>query len=569
MVFTRKRESTMAKLFGKKQEQPRRVPGGNRVNAQSQTANPQENKTVNPQDNPLSSYQFAAPVRDVYSLPAQRRRTQKRKRVNPKFILLCALAAVLVFTLIFGIVRIAGNKKDQPDTPVQQEQQVEVPKETQEPEKEKKPLLGFLKRDPKEETTEPTEPPTVPPTEPPMEIKQTATISVTGDVLMHMPVIKSGYNSETKKYNFDKIFKYLTKYSSKADYAVANLETTLAGTEDGYKYSGYPAFNCPDNITDALKTAGFDMLLTANNHCYDTRTVGLTRTLQVAAKRGLATLGTQAESSDKDYVVQDLNGIKVGMICYTYATNDKDPERPSMNGIMVKADYADRINYFETDKLDQFYNQMSDQIDAMKAEGAEAIVLYIHWGQEYQTKANSTQKTMAQKLCDLGVDVIVGGHPHVIQPIQLLTSTEDENHKTVCLYSLGNAISNQRKDLMTLDTGHTEDGMLFSFTLAKYTDGEVMVDSIDVLPTWVYMKKASTNTYKIVPLDKSVADWSDAFKLSESATKNAKKSYDRTMAIVGDGLTASNEFLTARRETKLEDGREPALPAEPVADAAA
>ena len=227
-----------------------------------------------------------------------------------------------------------------------------------------------------------------------------------------------------------------------------------------------------------------------------------------------------------------------------------------MNGILVKTDYSDKINYFDSNKLDLFYTNVSDQIRAMEAEGAEAIVMYIHWGQEYQTKANSTQKTMAQKLCDLGVDVIVGGHPHVVQPVQLLTSTEDENHKTVCLYSLGNAISNQRKNLMTLDTGHTEDGMLFSFTFAKYTDGEVLVDSVQILPTWVYMKKGTTNSYKIVPLDKNVADWSASFKLSESATNQAKKSYERTMEIVKKGLDASNEFLINRRVTKLEDKKD-------------
>jgi len=539
----------MAKLFGKKQERPRRVPGGNRIPTDEQAAIPQENQ--------VSNYQFSAPVRDVYSLPAQRRR-KKQKRINPKFIVLCVFALVLVFALVFGIVRLAGSGKDQPEAPSPQVQQEnELPNQTEETkESDKKSFFDFLKRDPKEETTEPTEPATEPTTEPPMEIKQTATVSATGDVLMHMPVIKSGYNSETKKYSFTKIFQFVDDYAKKADYAVANLETTLAGSKNGYKYSGYPCFNCPDSITDALKSAGFDMMLTANNHCYDTRSVGLNRTLEIAADRGLATLGTQANGEDKDYVVQDLNGIKVGMICYTYATKDKDPDRPSMNGILVGSDYVDRINYFETDNLDAFYKKISKQMSDMEADGAEAIVLYIHWGQEYQTKANSTQKTMAQKLCDLGVDVIVGGHPHVIQPIQLLTSTEDENHKTVCLYSLGNAISNQRKDLMTLDTGHTEDGMLFSFSFAKYTDGEVLLDSVEVLPTWVYMKKGSTNTYRIIPLDKSVSDWSEAYSLSESATKNAKKSYERTMEIVGSGLEASNEFLTSRREAKLEDKEE-------------
>ena len=133
----------------------------------------------------------------------------------------------------------------------------------------------------------------------------------------------------------------------------------------------------------------------------------------------------------------------------------------------------------------------------MENAGAEAIVLYIHWGVEYQTKQNKTQSTIAQKMCDLGVDVIVGGHPHVIQPMELLTSTEDDNHKTICLYSTGNALSNQRKDLMTLNTGHTEDGIIFTFTFSKYSDGTVRVENADLLPTWVD-KHTNPSTGKIV-----------------------------------------------------------------------
>ena len=125
-------------------------------------------------------------------------------------------------------------------------------------------------------TTVPTEPPTQPPTEPPITKVATATVSSVGDMLMHSPIFNACYTSDGT-YNFESVFRYFSDYISAADYAAGNLETTLAGTNNGYPYSGYPRFNCPDSIIDGMKDAGFDMILTANNHSYDTRTAGLLR----------------------------------------------------------------------------------------------------------------------------------------------------------------------------------------------------------------------------------------------------------------------------------------------------
>jgi len=167
-----------------------------------------------------------------------------------------------------------------------------------------------LSTTPSEDTTVPssqaTQPPTNPPTQPPVVKESTFTLSATGDILMHMPVIN--YYSSGSSYNFDGAFSYLKEYAAKADYAIANLETTLAGLDNGYKYSGYPNFNCPDAIVDGLKNAGFDMLLTANNHSYDTRTVGLTRTQEVIADRALGYLGTQVDADALDYQLVEQNG---------------------------------------------------------------------------------------------------------------------------------------------------------------------------------------------------------------------------------------------------------------------
>jgi poly-gamma-glutamate synthesis protein (capsule biosynthesis protein) len=186
----------------------------------------------------------------------------------------------------------------------------------------------------------------------------------------------------------------------------------------------------------------------------------------------------------------------------------------------------------------------------MKADGAEATMLYIHWGNEYQLQQNTQQSQMAQKICDLGVDVIVGGHPHVVQPMDLLESTVDPDHKTVCLYSMGNAVSNQRLgNISYVSTAHTEDGVLFSVTFEKYSDGTVYLQDVDILPTWVYMSVAAyPNTYHIIPLDIEIKDqWVEQFGISETVAASAMKSYARTMAIVGNGLTASQEYLAQEK----------------------
>jgi poly-gamma-glutamate synthesis protein (capsule biosynthesis protein) len=388
--------------------------------------------------------------------------------------------------------------------------------------------------------------PTVTETEPePVHVISTATIASTGDVLMHMPVVNTGKLSDGS-YDFESIFRYISSYASEADYAVANLETTLCGTDNGYKYSGYPCFNCPDEIVDSALAAGFDMYTTANNHCYDTSTVGLLRTLKVLEEKGMDSLGTMNSAEAPKYTIKDINGIKIGMICYTYGTTGESG-RPMVNGIGTKADAQGLINVFDIENVAPFYTEIDGHIQSMRGEGAEAVVVFMHWGYEYQTVQSPQQTQIAQKLCDLGVDVIIGGHPHVIQPVALLTSTQDENHKTVCLYSMGNAVSNQRLgNLSSISTAHTEDGVLFSVTFSKYSDGTVVLEGTDLIPCWVNMHTGNgKKEYNILPLDSNTREqWKELYNLSDAGLKAANNSFERTMKIVGEGLTQCQEYLT-------------------------
>ena len=394
-----------------------------------------------------------------------------------------------------------------------------------------------------EATTEPTE--TVPPTTEPPEpehVVATAAISAQGDLLMHQPVFITCKQSDGS-YNFESIFRYVKDTVSSFDYALANLETTFGG--DDYPYQGNPTFNCPDPLANSVVEAGYDMLLTANNHCSDTTASGIKRTLEVVRGAGLETLGTQQNDEETKYSVVDVNGIKIGMLCYTYATGVTGDGRPQLNGLAAVSE-AGLVNYFMENNLEKFYSEVEEHLANMRADGAEAIMFFIHWGVEYQTTENALQNKIAQKLCDLGVDVIVGGHPHVVQPVDLIESTVDPAHKTVCIYSLGNAVSNQRTGNSSLfPAGYTEDGAMFTVTLEKYSDGTVYVAGTDVIPTWVNMHANSgAKEYNILPLDKEKeSEWTETFGLTEYQFSCAQKSYDRTMGIVGEGLTECQTYL--------------------------
>ena len=357
----------------------------------------------------------------------------------------------------------------------------------------------------------------------------TATVLNTGDILIHDNILWGAEQSDGS-YDFSKLFKEAKSYITKADYAVANLEVTLGGTEAG-NYRGYPGFNSPDSLLDYVKADGFDMLLTANNHCLDTGIAGLKRTVQQLKAKNLDFLGTKETTDDPTYIVKDINGIKIGMVAYTYGTNSSASGAGSL------------INYFSSSNLNKFYTDAQSVIDSMKADGAEAIVFYMHWGNEYHTKPNTYQKAAAQQLCNMGVDVIVGGHPHVLQPVELIYA-EGSDHTTVCLYSMGNSISNQRISEMTglCETGHTEDGVLFNYTFTKNSDGEVSLTAVDIIPTWVDRYGTPRNyQYTMYPLETS--DMAENYGLDADTVAKAKASYERTKKIMQKGLTECQQYL--------------------------
>jgi len=396
--------------------------------------------------------------------------------------------------------------------------------------------------------TETTVPPTT--TEPPQPetVIATATIASQGDLLMHKPVFDTCRQGDGT-YNFESIFRYSRDLITSYDYALANLETTFGG--DDFVYQGNPAFNCPDGLVDSVVEAGYDMLLTSNNHCGDTMAAGVQRTLEKIREKGLTAIGTQLNDEEPKYAIVDVNGIKIGMVCYSWAFS-YNGEKVSMNGLTpIPANGT--INFFMNNNLPAFYEEVEQIMADMQAAGAEATMMQIHWGQEYQLTENATQNKIAQKLCDIGFDVIVGGHPHVVQPMELLESTVDPDHKTFCIYSVGNAVSNQRSGYISQAPGaYTEDGVLFEVTFEKYSDGEVYVVGTDVIPTWVNMHTTGgVKEYNILPLQDELREsWRENFKLNDNTMGFAEKSYDRTMGIVGEGLQTCQEYLAQAKEDR-------------------
>ena len=386
-------------------------------------------------------------------------------------------------------------------------------------------------------------PETIPPTTEapqPETVIATATISSQGDLLMHSPVFATAKQSDGS-YDFASIFRYSVDVLGSVDYAVANLETTFGGPN--HPHQPNMSFSCPDELAASAVAAGYDMFVTANNHSGDSMGDGVIRTLEISREAGLDTLGSQMPE-EKRYSIVEINGIKIGMVAYTWAFSG-DGSKFSLNGLSAIKDEG-QMNYFTKKNPDKLYKELEPIMEGMKADGAEATVLFIHWGEEYELKENAAQQKMAQKICDLGFDVIIGGHAHVVQPMALLESTEDPSHKTICIYSQGNAVSNPRTGVSNLfPPGYTEDGVIFTVSFEKYSDGKVYVSATDVIPTWVNMhSNDGKKEYNILPLLKDKEDtWKESFALTDHQFSSCQKSYDRTMGIVGDGLTACQNWL--------------------------
>lgn len=349
-----------------------------------------------------------------------------------------------------------------------------------------------------------------------------ATLAVCGDMMTHLPITNDAWNAETQVHDFYRMMESAVPYVSAADYAVVNLETTLSG---GPHYSGYPAFNAPDSLAYDLKDAGFDLCLTANNHSMDRGAGGLRRTLDVLDEVGLAHVGTSRtqEEFDNNCVVADVGGITVAFLGYSYGTN----------AIPVPDSSPYIINLFNTDYMTTLanadYGKMASDLEKAKATGADMIAVMIHWGWEYQTKQSAYQDEMANFLIANGADMVLGGHSHVPQPMEMRTVTDDAGgeHEGFVCFSLGNFISSQN-DTLTDTTGVltlelTRDNVTDEATVSAYSYVPMfMLDReegasprFELLDARLALEDEGTGDYLAGRLEKAISDchriWGEAY----------------------------------------------------------
>lgn len=366
------------------------------------------------------------------------------------------------------------------------------------------------------------------------------TIGSTGCMLLHSPFIDS-YPDAEGNYDFSSVYKFITPYYSKPDYMTCEFEGALGGEELGY--SGYPSFKSPDIIIENIRDSGVDLQFLATNHIYDGWTYGFNRTMEVYEEKGIAYTGIRKTENDKHYYIADINGIRVGFVNYVYETTSQtDGINKSINGMTLESQDAPLLNSFDYYNTDPFYEEMKDNISRMKAEGAQFIIAQMHWGNEYQLEESDYQREIAQELCNMGIDAIIGGHPHCEQPIDVF---EAGGHHMFCIFSEGNALSNQRTYLMDeMPTGHTEDGAMVTLTLHQNKEGEVSIKDVELLPTWVYRYSDDDGSkYYILPLD-DVANIEVTTGISD-IQEEAQASYDRTMEELGEGLAKAREVFGA------------------------
>lgn len=332
---------------------------------------------------------------------------------------------------------------------------------------------------------EPQEPPPAP--EPP---PTAATLAVCGDAMSHMPLTNDAWNGE--RYDYARIMAAARPYVEAADCAVVNLETTLSG---GPPYSGYPAFNSPDGMAADLKALGFDLCLTANNHSLDRGFSGLSRTLDALDAAGLRHVGTSRtqEEADRNIAVMDVGGISVAFLGYTYGTN----------GIPIPKKHPYAINVFNTDYLTALskpdWDRLAADLEAAQALETDLVAVMIHWGLEYKLKQNQYQEEMADFLFAHGADIILGGHSHVPQPMELRT-LPDGRQGFVC-YSLGNFISSQTKP-------NTDTTAVLTLTLTRDNEtGETQVTDYAYVPMYMlHRAEGASPRFELVDIHAALED---------------------------------------------------------------
>lgn len=341
------------------------------------------------------------------------------------------------------------------------------------------------------------------------------TMTAIGDTLCHNTQYWDAYNSSTKQYDFSYVYDDIKDYTSSADITIGSLETTFAGEDRGY--SNYPVFNSPDGLATGLKDIGVDVISLAGNHALDYGYSGICRTIDVLDNVGISHLGTYKSAEDQDKIlIKDVKGVKIAFINYTYGTN----------GIPVPSDKPYCLNLIDKDLIYK-------QIKQAKEQNVDMIVACMHWGTEYKTSANDEQKELADFLFKSGVDIILGNHPHVLEPMEKKTITlDDGSTKDVfVVYALGNFTADQRAEI-------TRDSAILNLDITKDSDGKILINKVSYVPIYMYKNSAAkVHKFKILDIEKSIANYdSGDTSIGSSVYSNLKVQLQKIRDILGDEI---------------------------------
>ena len=311
----------------------------------------------------------------------------------------------------------------------------------------------------------------------------TFSMVLTGDIMCHNTIYQDAYNPTTEAYDFSYLFEDIKYNIQTADISIGNLETTFSGASKGY--SSYPKFNTPESLAINLKKLGFDVLTTANNHCYDTGYEGIESTINYLDEADISHTGTFKSEEDKNKIlIKNVKGINIAILSFTYGTN----------GIKIPSDKEYSVNIIDKEHI---RNQMS----LAKAQNPDLICVSMHWGTEYQTNPNSEQTDLADFLFTNGADIIIGNHPHVLQPMEKKEITLPDGSKKdgFIVYSLGNFLADQSKP-------NSRSSAIINLNIIKNENGKININKVKYTPIYTF-KSSSINTkkFRILNLNNTIA----------------------------------------------------------------
>jgi poly-gamma-glutamate capsule biosynthesis protein CapA/YwtB (metallophosphatase superfamily) len=312
-----------------------------------------------------------------------------------------------------------------------------------------------------------------------------ATLFAVGDIMVHATQLDHALDARAGRYDFSDYFSLLAPIFASGDMVFGNLETPIAG-EDRGGFTGYPAFNAPDELLDALAEAHFTVLSTANNHALDRGRVGVERTLEKIRARGMVPVGSAASPEEAEQIVTiERHGVTLAFLAYTYGLNGGP--LPMGRRYLVQTMDEQRI--------------VADI--ARAREMADAVVLSLHWGEEYAREPSTRQRRLARRLVEAGADVIIGHHPHVVQPYEWIeVDTALGQRRGLVSYSLGNIVSNQTSAYRP----YTEFGAFLEITFEASADDPIQIASAKTHPTWVHRPwGARRRHYYVLPLEATLS----------------------------------------------------------------